>query len=164
MVTTSVKNLVRKGYYQSLKLLFPEFVKIQTEANGMLHPLVYKKMYDLVCELPDLNIVEIGGASGAGSVAIASALKDSKKKAKLIVVEKCEGGSRVKFGDYHDNLSVISKNFERFGVHDNIILFLHAITFENGADADVRDPLHIEGLIDPCLLPNQGSGRFNGIQ
>ncbi len=24
----------------------------------------------------------------------------------------------------------------------------------NGAEADVRDPLHIEGLIDPSLLPN----------
>ncbi len=34
----------------------------------------------------------------------------------------------------------------------------------NDSDADVRDPLHIEGLIDPSLLPNQGRGRFNGIQ
>ena len=127
-----IKNLLRKAYYQAQKARYPKFWKLKTDANGMLQPGVYKRMYNLVCKLPDLDMIEVGGASGAGSIAIALAIKESGKKSKLIVIEKCEGGSRIKTGDHQDNLDLLRKNFQKFGVEDNIVLFPHEVTFQNG--------------------------------
>jgi predicted O-methyltransferase YrrM len=111
-----------------------KFRSLKKRAGGMLGPAVYQKIYELCRQLPDLDIVEIGGAAGAGSISIAWAMKDSLKKAKLIVVEKCEGGSRSDIGGYSENLSLIEKNFETFGVQDKILLYPHEITLENGSD------------------------------
>lgn len=124
----------RQAYGLYLRVRYPRFYALRKEARGMLNPVVYKKMYDLARDLPDLDIVEIGGAAGAGSIALAWALKDSGKSSKLIVVEKCEGGTRSKFGDYDDNLQTIHHNLERFGVRDQIVVFPHELTFENGGE------------------------------
>lgn len=91
----------------------------------MLQPGIYKQIYKIVYKLPDLDIIEIGGASGAGSIAAAWAMWDSRKKSKLIVVEKCEGGSRAQFGTREDNYDKIKQNFKRFDVDEQIILYPH---------------------------------------
>jgi len=97
----------------------------------MLSPKVYAKIYHLIKKLPDFDIVEIGGAAGASGVTIAKSMKDSGKKSKLIVIEKCEGGSRNDFGNYRSNLKKITNNFKKFKLLDRIILFPKEITFEN---------------------------------
>lgn len=132
MIKKVIRTLLRLGSNQYQRLMYPKFLKIKREADGMLHSSVYKKMYDLVCHLPDMDIIEVGGASGAGSICVASAIKDSGKTSRLIVIEKCEGGSRIEKGDYGINLHLIEKNFKAFGVEDHIVLFPHEITLENG--------------------------------
>ncbi|WP_206756961.1 class I SAM-dependent methyltransferase [Tolypothrix sp. FACHB-123] len=92
-------------------------------------------MYDLCCQLPDLDIIEVGGATGTGSVSLAWALKDQEKQSKLIVVEKCEGGTRVDVGGYAENLELIQSHFSKFGVSEQIRLFPKELTFENGEEA-----------------------------
>jgi len=119
--------LVRK--YYSAK--FPDIARIKRDANGMLRVETYAKLYQEVYELPDMDILEVGGASGAGSIVIAKAMVDSKKKSHLVVVEKCSGGSRETFGSYDDNLQVIKKNFVHFGVADQIRLFPEELRFDN---------------------------------
>jgi predicted O-methyltransferase YrrM len=112
-----------KMYLRSLNILYG--------ARGLMNHLVYKKMYELVYDLADLDIVEVGAGAGAGSIAIASAIKESGKKSRLIVIEKCEGGSRTRYGDYQTNLKIIKDNFKRYGVDDKTELFPKKLTFEN---------------------------------
>jgi hypothetical protein len=45
------------------------FAVLQREADGLLSPGIYERLYDQVRTLPDLDIVEVGGAAGAASVA-----------------------------------------------------------------------------------------------
>lgn len=116
------------------RIAYPRFYKLKKQAQGMLMPDVYKKMYEYCTDLPDLDIIEIGGAGGAGSIACAWALKETKKKSKLIVVEKCEGGSRSHFGSYDDNLQLLKKHFKKFHVQDYIELYPHELTFEHGKE------------------------------
>lgn len=127
----SVKSLVL-SYEQFTN---SRFYKLRAETNGMLLPIVYRKMYDLCSQLPDLDIIEVGGATGTGSVALAWALKDQQKQSKLIVVEKCEGGTRVDVGGYAENLQLINSHFSKFGVSEQIRLFPKELTFNNGNEA-----------------------------
>lgn len=126
--------VLRKTELLYARVRCPRFYAIKQKAKGMLSPFIYKRMYDRVGRLPDLDIVEVGGAAGAGSVAIASALKDGGKHSKLIVVEKCEGGSRSELGEYSDNVAFLMENFVHFGVQDHIILYPHELTVENGSE------------------------------
>ena len=111
MVSRLLKTMLRKAETLSLMARHPNLYKLKTETKGMLSLKVYQRLYDLVCKLPDLDIVEVGGASGTGSIAIATAMRDSGKKNKLIAIEKCEGGSRIEEGSYSENLRQIKTNF-----------------------------------------------------
>lgn len=108
------------------------FTEIRRETRGMLNPLVYRRLYKLAYRLPDLPIVEIGGAAGSASIALALGMKESGKRSKLIVVEKMEGGSRIRIGGYNENLEHVLGNFRRYGVEHMITLYPHTLTLENG--------------------------------
>ncbi|BAY32320.1 hypothetical protein NIES2107_42080 [Nostoc carneum NIES-2107] len=112
-----------------------KFYHLREQTNGMLLPLVYKKIYQLCLQLPDLDIIEVGGAAGTGSIAIGWSIRDSQKKSKLIVVEKCQGGTRTDVGGYTENLELIQKHFENFGVTEQVRLFPQELTFSNGQEA-----------------------------
>lgn len=141
-MSSLAKSGIKNAYLFYEKLINPRFYNLRKSTNGMLLPLVYKKIYNLHYQLPDLDIIEVGGATGAGSIAIAWALKEAKKHSKLIVVEKCKGGTRTDIGGYDENLKLIQSHFEQFGVHEQIILFPHELTFDNGkkATALVKSP------------------------
>jgi predicted O-methyltransferase YrrM len=113
--------------------MHPRFYGLKQQTHGMLNPLVYRRMYQVARQLPDLDVVEIGGAAGAGSVALALGMKESGKRSKLIVVEKLEGGSRDRYGGYQENLTIIRNSFQSFGVEDQVTLYGHELTFENGS-------------------------------
>ena len=122
------KNL----YHLYLKYKYGKFYKMMLETGGMINPRVYKQLYKEILDLPDLDIVEVGGASGSASIFIAKAMKESFKKNHLIVIEKCYGGTRTKFGDYQTNKAMILNNFRKFEVIDKIIPFLEELTYDNG--------------------------------
>jgi predicted O-methyltransferase YrrM len=108
------------------------FAELQRNTRGMLNPLVYRRLYRLAFAGPDLPIVEVGGATGSGSIALAWGLKEAGKRSKVIVIEKMEGGSRTQVGDYQQNLDLVLGNFRRFGVEEQVELFPHELTMENG--------------------------------
>lgn len=120
----------------------PRFLDLRREAGGMLSPAVYHRIYDEVRKLPDLDVVEVGGAAGAGSVAVVWAMKESGKGSKVIVVERCEGGSRTAFGGRSENLRRLEQHLARFDVLDRVALYPHELTFENGEEvlALIRTP------------------------
>jgi predicted O-methyltransferase YrrM len=127
-----LKSIAKTAYLSYEALTNRRFYDLRVQTNGMLLPIVYKTIYELCAQLPDLDIIEVGGATGAGSIAIAWAMNDAKKNSQLIVVEKCEGGTRTDVGGYDDNLKLIQEHFENFGARDRINLFPHEVTFENG--------------------------------
>lgn len=129
-----VRAVLRAVYHTYVRTAHRRFYDLKVRTRGMLSPMIYRRMYLLARALPDLDIIEIGGASGAASIALALGLKESGKSARLIVVEKLQGGSRARYGGYGDNLDIIQSNFRQFGVEERIVLFPHELTFDNGKD------------------------------
>jgi Methyltransferase domain len=115
-------------------LLFPKFFRLKLATDGLLPVRVYREMYFRTRELPDLDIVEIGAGSGSCTIAMALALHDAGRKCRIISVEKCEGGSRLDYGDRQTNLNLLEMNLVRFGVCDHVALYPHYLTLENSPD------------------------------
>ena len=151
----SLRALLSKGYQHYQAIRYSRFNRPKSETKGMLSRLVYKRKYDAVYQLPDLDIIEVGGALGGGSITIASALRDSGKKSKLIVAEKCQGGSREDVGDYQTNLDVLKGNSEKFGVDASIVIYPKEVTFETGSE--VLDLTTQSNLPDWSSMPMDGS-------
>jgi predicted O-methyltransferase YrrM len=107
----------------------PRWKDLKTRAFGMLPPAVYEKIYHTAFRGPDLDIVEIGGAAGAASIAAALGLKESGKSSRVIVVEKLQGGSRSG-NSYETNLDIFRRNVSAFDVEAQIELFPHHVTPE----------------------------------
>lgn len=116
------------------RIRYPRFHRLRREAGGMLPPMVYQRLYREVRRLPDLDVVEVGGAAGAGSIAIAQAMGETGKRARLILVERCELGSRAAFGGREENLARLRRHLEHFGVADRVVVYPHELTMENGAE------------------------------
>ena len=91
-------NIAKKIHRGLLALKSPRFTVLKIRTRGMLTPALYQKIYRSIYKMPDYDIVEVGAALGASSVAIALGIKDSKKRSKVIVVEKCEGGRELMWG------------------------------------------------------------------
>ena len=102
-------------------VFYRQFLRIRKRARGMLPAHVYAELYNVARKAPDLDIVEVGAGGGAGSVSIALALVDAGKSSHLITVEKCEGGSRSKYGGRNENLLWLEQVFKDFGVADRIL-------------------------------------------
>jgi hypothetical protein len=81
------------------------FTVLQLETDGLLPVAAYQALYETFRAGPDLDVVEIGGASGAATIAIALALRERRAKAKIVVVEKFEGGTRTPYGGHAENLA-----------------------------------------------------------
>lgn len=116
---------------QYRQVRYGRFETIRQATGGMLKPQVYQKYYNVVRALPDLDIVEVGAGGGASSIAFAWGMQDAGHDSRLIVVEKCEGGSRAEYGGYDDNYDLLTGNFSQFGVADQIRLFPHYLTMDN---------------------------------
>lgn len=127
---------------------YGRFFALKQFTHGMLSPDVYREFYQRVKALPDYDILEIGGAHGAGSISMAWGLIDSGKSSKVITVEKCEGGSRSDFGGRSENLDTIVANLKAFGVDHKVDLFPHFLT-EKNANKVVKkiDTKHLAALV-----------------
>jgi hypothetical protein len=130
------------------RLPYPEFYRLKVATDGLLKPRIYKEIYDEVRRQPDLDIVEVGGAAGTASIAVAWALQADGKSAQVVVIEKCEGGSRASYGGRSENLARIERNFEEYRVRDRVRLFPHHLTFDNGDEVvDLIETDEIAALI-----------------
>jgi predicted O-methyltransferase YrrM len=131
MIMGRVRILLRKMDRVLQRFLYRDFYRIKLKADGMLSPRVYARIYERVRATPDLDVLEIGSGRGAGTVVIAKALKDAGKTAKVIAVEKFEGGSNVAFGTKDENLLRVHDLFEHFSVTDKITIFPEYLSGSN---------------------------------
>lgn len=101
----------------------PLATALKLTTGGLLNPRVYQRLNQVARTLPDLPFVEIGAASGTGTVALALGYARSSKRSPIVAVEKCQGGTRVDYGGYRDNLARLERNLRRFGVRRHVLLY-----------------------------------------
>lgn len=118
--------------YAARYLRYGRFAKLQRDTEGLLTPAVYKLIYERIRAAPDLDTIEIGGAGGSASIAVAWAKIESKQKSKHIVVEKLEGGSRIRYGGFEENLTRFQRHLAQFGAAERVRLFSEYLTLNNG--------------------------------
>lgn len=126
----------------------PDFSSIKRRANGMLSPEVYRKIHECATKVRAGLILEIGTAHGAGTIAMALAAKDVGSR--VATVEKIMGGSRERFGGMDENLTIIRRNFEEFGVTDVIDLHI-------GDVEEIHDQIDTSGGIGLLMLDADGA-------
>ena len=113
---------------------YGRFAKLQHDTQGMLSPAVYKKIYERSRDGPDLDTIEVGGASGSASIAFAWGKIDSGKTSRHIVVEKMEGGTRRRYGGFEDNLDRFNRHLAELGAADPVVLFPHHLSVQNSPE------------------------------
>jgi predicted O-methyltransferase YrrM len=99
------------------------FRDLKRHCNGMLHPTVYRRLYETAKSYGG-TIVEVGTAHAAGTVALALGLKTSGTSGRIYSIEKIVGGSREAYGTPDENLSIIRGNLKHFGVEDSVELLI----------------------------------------
>ncbi len=134
----SMLKLLRKIKRKSMLALddirFPRYSKVRRLGRGLLTARIYKAIYESAKNAEDGDIVDIGAAGGATTVSLALALKEKGSAARVIAVEKCEGGSRTQYGNYSDNKEFLESNLHGFSVQDHAVIFPHYLTEHNAAD------------------------------
>ena len=133
MIKSFIKRISPAGLQKQIQVWrFGRFTVLQWDTDGLLTPDVYEAIYHTFRRIGHDDVIEIGGAGGSASIAICWALQDAHSRAKLVVIEKCEGGTRTKYGDYQTNFDRYWSAAGRNGVSDRIDLFPEYLTFENG--------------------------------
>lgn len=107
-----------------------DFKSIRLRANGMLSQQVYEQIYQTAYEAKQGNIVEVGTAHGAATIALALGLKDSGKQSKVYTFEKITGGSREQYGGIDENTKIIQENFKESHVESSVELFIGDVETE----------------------------------
>lgn len=120
--------------YAARRLLWGRFARLQHVTDGLLSPAVYKLIYERFCAAPDLDTIEIGGAAGSASIAVAWAKIESGHSSRHIVIEKLIGGSRHRFGGFEENLHRFNRHLARFQAAERITLYPHHLSLENGPE------------------------------
>lgn len=131
------------------------FTVLKWETEGLFADEIYERLHAEFLAAPDGDVVEVGGASGAGTISVALALKEGRKNGKIVVVEKFEGGTREKYGGHEVNLQRFWGFIERYGVKSYVRLWDGFLTEENVPQvrALVQTPV-LAGLVmdaDGCI-------------
>jgi predicted O-methyltransferase YrrM len=105
-----------KFFGSNLKL----FNQLKLDANGYLHPEVYRNLYIYSFSSSEGYVIDIGSAQGATSISLAMGIRDSNKNfSKVICIEKGIGSSSLKSHDNkEDNLKTLQYNINKYGVGD----------------------------------------------
>lgn len=104
--------------------------------EGLLPVAVYRELSALVAAAPrGRDIIEVGGAAGTATISMAWGLGSAAAGGgRIIVVEKCEGGTRTPYGGWEENRARFERFIRDYGVADRVILYPHYLTLENGAE------------------------------
>jgi len=113
------------------RIIYEDYEEIKSSCNGMLRSYTYKKIHDEILKLAEHDIVEIGAAHGAITVAVGRALKERESSSRIVVVEKFEGGSRSEFGNKDKNKNKFLTNIKRYGLEQYVKLFPEHLEFDN---------------------------------
>ena len=112
--------------------------RVKEQAGGMLPLPVYRRIYETAAACGGGTIVEIGIAQGAATIALALGAKRAGKPFRIVSADPFAIDSRRKVGSVEDNLDLVRRGFEAFGVADAIEIVVGTVT-DLVARADPRD-------------------------
>ena len=121
--------------------------RLRSEAGGMLSEAVYERLYGEAGACGGGNLVEIGTAQGAATIALALGARASGKPFRIFTADPFDRGSRLEVGSVAQNLELVRDGFASFGVADVI----HVIV---GGSANVLNAL--DGEISLLLIDADG--------
>jgi hypothetical protein len=129
LLPTPLLRLVRRlrhGRHHELKVF----------TAGLLPLPVYRELTAVVAAAPrGRDIIEVGGAAGTATISMAWGLDPVPGGGgRIVVVEKCEGGTRTPYGGWEENRARFERFVRDYGVADRVILYPHYLTLENGAE------------------------------
>ncbi|NJM55017.1 MAG: hypothetical protein HC841_03040, partial [Verrucomicrobiae bacterium] len=106
-------------------------------AGGLMPAAVYEELFTLASALSGANVVEVGTAHGAATIAIALGAKTSSPPVTIHTIDRLGGkfSSRSKFGSVSDNEAIVRRNFREAGVERMIRMFVGS-SDEFAASAD----------------------------
>jgi hypothetical protein len=104
--------------------------------EGLLSVNVYRELTAVVSHGPrGRDIIEIGGAGGSATIAMAWGLNRCTTPCpRIVVVEKCEGGTRTQYGNWETNRARFERFVRSYARQRDVILFPHYLTLENGSE------------------------------
>lgn len=119
---TLIRTTLRRARLAREIARYPYWSAVKFATGGMLSPAVYATIFRTVRERcdPSLPFIEIGAAGGSATVAIARGLGSGGT---VLAVEKAEGGSRIDYGGYSENVARLNRNLSRWGVQERVDLF-----------------------------------------
>ncbi|RYY02201.1 MAG: hypothetical protein EOO53_14295 [Gammaproteobacteria bacterium] len=131
-------EMSRKNFFRHLAIA----------CDGMLAPCVYEEIFFLASTLTEKNILEIGTASGASSIAAGIGLHFSEPKGKVITIDKHTGGSRAKYFSAEESLQIVRKNIRAWNLDE--------IVFPVVAKSGDQINTGFNGPIDMMILDADG--------
>jgi predicted O-methyltransferase YrrM len=105
----------------------------------MLSPEVYNKLYQYASNVSHSNVLEIGAAHGASTIALALGLKESQYDNRVVTFEKGEGGSRAEYGSKEENLEILRGNLAAYEVDDSVSIVPERLDIERGVPDVVQE-------------------------
>lgn len=129
-----------KGYTPRPILNAYRFVRYGRHAEmartteGLLSVPVYRELTAVVSHGPrGRDIIEIGGAGGSATIAMAWGVHRCATHAtRIVVVEKCEGGTRTQYGNWETNRARFERFVRSYTRQTDVVLYPHYLTLENG--------------------------------
>jgi len=121
------------------------FEQLRDDANGMLNPEIYELIYDYAQSLGEWNMLEVGAAHGAATIALARGAMDAGHENHVVSFERAEGGSRSEYGGKEENLHILTKNLGKYEVADRVSVVPESVTWEYSPPAliDEKAPYSI---------------------
>jgi predicted O-methyltransferase YrrM len=112
--------------------------RVKEEARGMLPLAVYRRIHDTAAACGGGTIVEIGIAQGAATIAMALGAKRAGRPFRIVSADPFAIGTRTNIGSVEDNLELVRRGYEAFGVADAIEIVVGTVT-DLVASVDPRD-------------------------
>jgi predicted O-methyltransferase YrrM len=132
------------------------FEEIKATANGMLPVAVYARIHETAREWASGSLVEVGTAHGAATIALALGAQTGGRPFHIFTVDPFGGkySSRAAYGSVEQNIAIVQRHFEHFGVSDDITIVAGSVeTLLESHDIDGVTTLMIDadGRIDRDL-------------
>lgn len=132
-----IKQLTPRRFMAAYRIArYGRHYEMAIMTDGLLSNEVYRELTAIVRNGPSgRDILEIGGASGSATIAMAWGLRPALGSTpRIVVVEKCEGGTRTRYGGRETNLSRFEQFTRSYARAADIILYPHYLTLANGSE------------------------------
>lgn len=96
--------------------------QVKRQTAGMLPAEVYVRLHEAAGAAGGGTFLELGTAQGAATIALALGAREAGRPFHILSADPFDRGSRLRIGSIEDNLALVRRGFEAFGVADAVTL------------------------------------------